>query len=97
MAGAGQKQRGGGSSKNHWPPSAPRVLSFFGIGILRSGEDEEDFDDEPHGDDDKVDEDALLSINNDFQNGSLLLLCNALKLRNPQITSSGKLKLFGPH
>ena len=62
MAGAGQKQRGGGSSKNHWPPSAPRVLSFFGIGILRSGEDEEDFDDEPHGDDDKVDEDALLSM-----------------------------------
>ena len=62
MAGAGQKQRGGGSSKNHWPPSAARVLSFFGIGILRSGEDEEDFDDEPHGDDDKVDEDALLSM-----------------------------------
>ena len=57
MAGAGQKQRGGGSSKNHWPPSAPRVLSFFGIGILRSGEDEE-----PHGDDDKVDEGALLSM-----------------------------------
>ena len=51
MAGAGQKQRGGGSSKNHWPPSAPRVLSFFGIEILRSQEDEED---EHHEDDEKA-------------------------------------------
>ena len=35
---------------------------FEELVTLTSSEDEEDFDGEPHGDDDKVDEDVLLSM-----------------------------------